>query len=46
MSYTSINNYIREYSEDFYILKHHDTLFVYDYDHNLIDQFKKNIHFL
>lgn len=41
MEYSSRHHYLREHSEEFYILKHHDTLFVYDYDHHLIGQIRK-----
>lgn len=41
MEYSSIRNYLVASSKDFYLIRHHDTFFAYDYDHNLLDQFRK-----
>lgn len=41
MEYNSIRNYLVASSKDFYLIRHHDTFFAYDYDHNLLDQFRK-----
>ncbi|MDE6953764.1 MAG: hypothetical protein K2P09_08130 [Erysipelotrichales bacterium] len=41
MEYSSIRRYLIAVSKDFYLIKHHDTFFAYDYDHNLLDQFHK-----
>lgn len=41
MEYTAIRKYLNNYFDDIYLIRNNNTYYVYDYKHNLIDQFKR-----